>query len=167
MHAPAGQSVRGGTQTDGPLFARIEPEIRRAREAIRGAVERHLAALPAADPAHPLLGAKLEPVCFAGSWSVRLTSGGRHANHIHPQGMLSSALYVVVPSPEEAGAAPAGYLALGQPPTELCIDLPPVRVIAPRPGRLVLFPSTMWHGTIPFAAGERISIAFDVARPQD
>ena len=33
------------------------------------------------------------------------------------------------------------------------------------PGRLALFPSTMWHGTVPFADGERLTIAFDVARP--
>jgi len=165
MHAPVDQSVRGGTQTDGPLFARTEPEIRLVRDAIRGAVERHMAALPAPDPRHPLLSAARAPVRFAGSWSVRLGSGGRHANHIHPQGLLSSALYVAVPSCEEAGSELAGSLALGEPPAELGIDLPPVRVIAPRPGRLVLFPSTMWHGTYPFAEGERISIAFDVARP--
>ncbi|WP_373475225.1 putative 2OG-Fe(II) oxygenase [Sphingorhabdus sp.] len=33
------------------------------------------------------------------------------------------------------------------------------------PGRLVLFPSTMWHSTIPFAAGERLTIAFEIRRP--
>ena len=38
-------------------------------------------------------------------------------------------------------------------------------MIEPKPGRLVLFPSTMWHGTEPFAAGERLTVAFDVARP--
>ena len=45
------------------------------------------------------------------------------------------------------------------------LDLPPIRLIEPRPGRLVLFPSTMWHGTRPFAQGERLTVAFDVARP--
>jgi len=30
----------------------------------------------------------------------------------------------------------------------------------------VLFPSTMWHATLPFPAGERLSIAFDVAEPR-
>ena len=45
---------------------------------------------------------------------------------------------------------------------ELGLDLPPIRLIEPKPGRLVLFPSTMWHGTVPFAAGERLTVAFDV-----
>jgi len=43
--------------------------------------------------------------------------------------------------------------------------LPPIRTIEPKPGRLVLFPSTMWHGTRPFDAGERLTVAFDVKRP--
>jgi len=36
-------------------------------------------------------------------------------------------------------------------------------LIEPKPGRLALFPSWMWHGTRPFAEGERITVAFDVA----
>jgi hypothetical protein len=36
------------------------------------------------------------------------------------------------------------------------------RVIQPKEGRLVLFPSYMWHGTIPFASGERLTAPFDV-----
>jgi len=31
------------------------------------------------------------------------------------------------------------------------------------PGRLVLFPSYLYHGTRPFSAGERLSVAFDVS----
>jgi tetratricopeptide (TPR) repeat protein len=159
---PMDQSVRAGTQTDGPLFARIDPVIRRVRTAIVEAVSRHLDALPD-DPTHPFLRYKQSPVRFAGSWSVRLTDGGFHANHVHPQGFLSSALYVVVPDLDEP---PAGQLVLGQPPVELGLDLPPIRTIAPAPGKLALFPSIMWHGTAPFAAGERMSVAFDVAKPR-
>ena len=33
----------------------------------------------------------------------------------------------------------------------------------PEPGMLVLFPSYMWHGTIPFVTGDsRLTIAFDI-----
>ncbi|HSX57158.1 MAG TPA: putative 2OG-Fe(II) oxygenase [Sphingomonas sp.] len=162
---PLGQSVRGGTQTDGPLFARAEPEIRQLRAAILKAVAGHAAQLPSVDPAHPLLRHRPERLRFAGAWSVRLTGsgGGRHTNHIHPQGWLSSAFYVAVPPETERGAPPAGWLTLGEAPQELGIDLPPLRQIEPKPGRLVLFPSLMWHGTVPFGAGERLTVAFDVA----
>jgi hypothetical protein len=62
------------------------------------------------------------------------------------------------------GPVHSGWLSLGEA-TELGLDLPPVRLIEPKPGRLVLFPSTMWHGTRPFTEGERLTVAFDVARP--
>ena len=160
------QSVRGGTQTDGPLLSRIEPQIRTLRAAIASAVEEYLAALPPIDRKHPLLKERRDQlVRFSGSWSVRLRGAGYHANHVHPQGWISSALYVALPNRTEGEAQHAGWLKIGEPPQELGIDLPPVRLIEPKPGRLVLFPSWMWHGTVPFTEGERLSVAFDVKRP--
>ena len=165
-HQPLEQSVRGGTQSDGELFSRIEPEIRALRRAIVGAVERHVAQLPPADPAHPVLRySKPAPVRFSGSWSVRLHGQGYHANHIHPEGWFSSAFYVALPE-GTAGPDHEGWLELGGGEPNLGLRLPAVRTIEPKPGRLVLFPSTMWHGTIPFKAGERLTVAFDVARPR-
>jgi tetratricopeptide (TPR) repeat protein len=162
-HQPLEQSLRGGTQTQGTLFSRIDPEIRGLRAAVLAAVEKHVARLPAPRPGHPVLSLPRDrPARLAGSWSVRLTDGGHHANHIHPAGWFSSAFYVALP-PETT--EPAGWLTLGVPQAELGIDLPPMRTVEPRPGRLVLFPSTLWHGTVPFAAGERLTVAFDVARP--
>jgi tetratricopeptide (TPR) repeat protein len=160
---PLDQSVRGGTQTDGPLLSRIEPEIGALRAAIVAAVERHVARLPAPRRGHPTLLGKRAPIRFAGSWSVRLTGAGFHANHLHPQGWLSSAFYVSLP--ERMGAGEAGWLKLGEPEAALGLDLAPFRTVEPKPGRLVLFPSTMWHGTVPFAEGERLTVAFDVAKP--
>jgi tetratricopeptide (TPR) repeat protein len=161
---PLGQSMRGGTQTDGHLFTRIEPEIRALRRAVVEAVEQHVAALPPPRDGHPLLVPRRSPIRFAGSWSVRLTGGGRHVEHVHPAGWLSSALYISLPGEAELGAPDAGWLTLGEA-SGLGLDLPPIRAVEPKPGRLVLFPSTMWHGTRPFAAGERLTVAFDVARP--
>lgn len=162
--APLDQSVRGGTQTDGLLLTRLDPEIRALRATIVEAVGEHIAQLPAPDPAHPILAPRRDrPVRFSGSWSVRLAGGGSHVNHVHPAGWFSSALYVSLP---EGGTGDAGWLTLGQPPAVLGLALPPLRRIEPRPGRLVLFPSTMWHGTLPFAAGERLTVAFDVAPPR-
>lgn len=161
---PIHQSVRGGTQTEGHLLARIEPEIQAVRRLLAAAVGRHVAQLPEIDPRHPILGKRRDrPVRFSGSWSVRLTDAGHHANHFHPEGWLSSAFYLAVPPP---GAGEEGWLVLGEPQAGLGLDLPPLRTIEPRPGRLVLFPSTLWHGTRPFAAGERLTIAFDVAAPR-
>lgn len=157
--APFDQSLRGGTQTEGSLFGRAEPEIRRLVEALREAIADYAAGLPAPDPAHPLLRTPRARFRFAGSWSVRLTGGGFHENHVHTTGWVSSAFYVVVPR-DMPGAA--GGLVLGAPPAELGLDLAPFHRIQPLAGRLALFPSTMWHGTEPFPAGERMTTAFDV-----
>jgi cytochrome c-type biogenesis protein CcmH/NrfG len=163
-HHPLYQSLRGGTQTDGHLFQRIDPEIMALREAVVGTVERYVEGLPAARAGHPLLIEKRSPIRFSGSWSVRLTGAGFHVSHCHPAGWISSAFYVSLPDEAMGGADHAGWLSLGEV-TNLGTDLPPLRLIAPRPGRLVLFPSTMWHGTRPFESGERLTVAFDVQRP--
>jgi hypothetical protein len=38
----------------------------------------------------------------------------------------------------------------------------PEKFVEPHPGMLVLFPSYMWHGTVPFEGAERLSMAFDM-----
>jgi tetratricopeptide (TPR) repeat protein len=160
------QSVRGGTQTDGPLLSRVDPHIRALRIAIVAEVERYRAALPPPDRGHPLLSQRRDRrVRFAGSWSVRLGDAGHHAPHVHPQGWISSALYVALPELAEGDDPHAGWLAFGDAPTELNLSLAPVRMLRARPGQLVLFPSWMWHGTRPFGRGERLTVAFDVRAP--
>ncbi|VXD01132.1 putative 2OG-Fe(II) oxygenase [Sphingomonas sp. 8AM] len=163
--APLDQSLRGGTQTDGPLFARQDATIVRLRDAVRAAVAGYVAALPPLDPAHPLLAPRRDALRFAGSWSVRLTDRGHHVDHVHPAGWISSACYVALPDAQPGDAAQAGWLSLGDAPTLVGDTLAPWQTIAPQPGRLVLFPSYMWHRTQPFAAGERLTVAFDIARP--
>ena len=164
-HLPE-QSVRGGTQTDKPLFHRLEPELVQVRQRVGDAVRYYVAALPPPDAAHPLLGTPRGHLLFEGSWSVRLRSAGFHTRHTHPAGWISSALYVSLPEPSVMGRAPAGWLELGSPPPELGLDLPNYARVEPKPGTLVLFPSTMWHGTVPFDDGERLTIAFDVRAPR-
>ena len=171
---PLGQSLRGGTQTRGILFHRTEPLLGELHAAIRATLEAYRAELPERDDTHPLLRHGQTAWQLAGSWSVRLTSGGAgagagagdyHTSHIHPQGIISSALYLVVP---EAAGGPdqLGWLEVGRPPPDLGLDLPPLRTIEPRVGHLALFPSTLYHGTTPFGAGggnaERMTVAFDV-----
>lgn len=155
------QSVRGGTQTNGPLFALIDPAIARLRERLRDAVGQ-FASTVAEDPLHPTAGTlpRGRPR-FAGSWSVRLHKAGHHAAHHHPEGCISASFYVTVPADLSGDE---GHLVLGESPADLGLGLEGRQSIAPRPGRLVLFPSWMWHGTRKFADGQRMTVAFDVAR---
>lgn len=79
---------------------------------------------------------------------------------------MSSAFYVSLPPSvrsQSAAGGQAGCIQFGQPPLELGLGLPPRRVIRPEPGKLALFPSYMWHGTVPFEDTQpRITIAFDM-----
>jgi hypothetical protein len=83
---------------------------------------------------------------------------------MHSQGWMSSAFYIALPPSVAAGAeGSAGCIQFGSPPVELGLDLPPQRIVHPREGWLALFPSYLWHGTVPFADSEpRITAAFDV-----
>ncbi len=155
-----GQSVRGGSQTRWSLFDRLEPELTPLRAAIERGVAAYVDRLPQRDDSHPLLRHRDRPLRIAAAWSVRLQDAGYHEPHFHPEGLLSSACYFRVPAP---GPGPHdGWLEIGRPAPDLLMDLEPIKTIEPKPGRLILFPSYLFHGTRPFARGERMSVAFDV-----
>ena len=159
------QSVRGGTQTDRSVLLRREPALQALKARLLDVIRGYVAALPPHDAAHPLLSASRQHLLVEGSWSIRLERQGYNVPHTHAMGWLSTAFYVTLPGPEQIGAAPAGHIAFGTPPAELGLDLQPFCVIKPAPGRMAIFPSYMWHGTVPFDDGERMVVAFDVRRP--
>ena len=157
---PLGQSLRGGTQTKGQLLQRHEGVFGELRVAIEKTLDHYRNALPVTDIAHPLLRHRDEIWTISGSWSVRLTGGGdHHTAHIHPGGIISSAAYLVLPE----GEFGEGALEIGRPPPDLFLDMPPLQTIEPKAGYLALFPSTLYHGTTSFAAGSRMTVAFDVS----
>lgn len=168
-HQPADQSLRQGTQTRGNLFERRSPMIRALAGQIRAQVEERIARLPS-DPTHPFLSRNSGKAQFIGSWSVRLRSGGYHVAHIHQEGWLSSALYAELPEAvvragrEAAEGEPSdGALVFGAPSSVFGLDLSPRRIERPEVGRLVIFPSYFWHGTLPFNSDSpRLTVAFDM-----
>ena len=162
LAAPGNQSLRHGTQTGGALFDDPDPAIQQFREAVSLAAAKAVANLPD-DPDHPFLSRKATRFRFSGSWSVRLKPGsGHHVPHFHSEGWMSSAYYAALPpADDETRSRHEGWIEFGRPPADFNLDLPPRRVIEPAEGRLVLFPSYMWHGTVPFSRGERLTAAFD------
>lgn len=155
---PLGQSVRGGSQTRGGLFDRDNSTLSELEAAIRRTLDTHRKGLPPHDSGHPLLRHRKAPWTIKGSWSVRLGAGqGAHVGHIHTEGVLSSALYIRLPDAENGGE-----LEIGRPAADLETGLPPLTTLTPKRGWLALFPSTLYHGTTPFAAGSRMTLAFDV-----
>ena len=168
-HHPADQSLREGTQTRGHLFERRSPMIQALAGQIRRQVGERLRDLPV-DPTHPFLTRNSGTADFIGSWSVWLRSGGYHVSHIHQEGWLSSALYVELPDSvlssgrEAAADEPSeGALVFGVPSAAFNLELSPRRIERPEVGRLVIFPSYFWHGTLPFESDlPRLTVAFDM-----
>lgn len=167
---PFDQSLRNGSQTARSLRTDPHPAIRAILAQFARTVDRYRSEI-GCDAGQPFTARNRGPVVIAGCWSVRLQRGGFHVNHVHPQGWISSAYYVAAPAEVRDPVAKAGWLKLGEPrfPAPGC---DPQRFVEPRPGRLVLFPSYMWHGTNPLRNNPienedgRISIAFD-AVPND
>nr|WP_303695126.1 putative 2OG-Fe(II) oxygenase [Brevundimonas subvibrioides] len=157
---PLGQSIRSGAQAAlDPRFAG-DPAIDAIFGALTDPIERYIGSMAGRDdPMSLRAGGGFEII---GSWSVRLTAGGRHSDHIHPNGWVSSALYVQTPEPSPDQPR-AGWLRFGACRLGIGLELAPEHWIEPKPGRVALFPSWMWHGTEPFTGGgERLTVAFDV-----
>ncbi len=157
---PLGQSLRRGTQTPVDLTLVDDPVIRAFFVAIDGPIRRHLAQL--GQGADPIRSRNTGDYRLNGCWSVRLAPGGFHEHHIHPKGWYSSACYIETPPVVDAGGR-EGWLALAQPPFPTSPPLEPLRYEKPEPGKLVLFPSCLWHGTVPFGGDQsRLTVAFDI-----
>ncbi len=157
---PFEQSLRQGSQTHADLVISEDPAIRAFFQAIDGPIRRHMAWI--GEGSDDLRRRNTGEYRIQGAWSVRLRPGGYHVDHVHPRGWLSSACHIELP-PSAQGEGREGWLKFGEPgiPTQ-----PPMgaeHFVRPEPGRLVLFPSYMWHGTVPFSGeAERLTIAFDI-----
>jgi tetratricopeptide (TPR) repeat protein len=155
---PVGQSLRQGAQTNQMLTRSQEPSLRAFFAAIDAPIRDYIAVLAKRQDD---LGRRVTGgYRFTGAWSVRLQPGGRHVDHIHQLGWISSAFHVQLPSAVERGHE--GWLKFGEPGMPTRPALEPEHHVKPKPGTLVLFPSYMWHGTVPFSGKEsRLTIAFD------
>ncbi|MBF7072435.1 tetratricopeptide repeat protein [Glaciecola sp. MH2013] len=160
---PLQQTLKKGTQTPGRLLEREHPLLDKLKWAYETIIAQYIAELPDAKgelQAHPFLSRKSNEFEITGSWSVKLHDEGFHVNHVHPEGWISSACYISVPDNLSENE---GCIRFGQSPLELGEADEPSLSITPRAGQLVLFPSYMWHGTLPYFSSQmRLTAPFDV-----
>ena len=99
-------------------------------------------------------------------WATQAAAQGYIDTHLHEDSWLSGAYYVQLPEalskddPEHAGWIEFGrpFARLPQWPEQA------LRRVCPQVGTLLLFPSYLFHRTLPYRGeGERISISFDLA----
>ncbi|WP_165799681.1 putative 2OG-Fe(II) oxygenase [Sphingomonas oleivorans] len=156
---PLDQSVRHGSQTQQDLTRSEAPVIQALFRALDAPIRRHIDAL--GEGRDPVRARRGNGYRIIGAWSVLLQPGGRHVDHVHPQGWISSAFHVELPP--AIGCGHEGWLAFGRPGVPTRPILPPTHHVRPEPGHLVLFPSYFWHGTEQFGGdAPRLTVAFDI-----
>jgi len=163
---PFHQSIRHGSQTMQPLTPSTDPVLGAFFAAVDKPIRAHMKRL--GEGRDPFRRRNAEDYRFDTAWSVLLRPGGFHKDHFHPLGWISSAFYVETPEGALDTAEKQGWIRFGRPPVELDPPMPAAHYVRPKPGRLVLFPSYMWHGTEPFTTDERrMTIAFDAVPVSD
>jgi tetratricopeptide (TPR) repeat protein len=154
------QTLRRGSQTLDNLFGRGHAPVESLRAEIDKAVTDYISRMDD-ESDHALFCRRRNAFGYSASWSSRLHDCGFHTNHVHPKGWISSAYYVALPDAVERGDE--GWIKFGEPNFVCGLKKPVHRTVQPASGCLVLFPSYMWHGTVPFhSAQDRTTIAFDV-----
>jgi tetratricopeptide (TPR) repeat protein len=157
-----GNTTRGGAQTGDLLEASPGP-VARLMLWIEKQVQLYLSSLPS-ELSHPYLAWKPQQ-WDTQAWGVIIGAGGHQRSHIHPDGWISGVYYIKVPDSVQINTcSKAGCLEIGAPPNAFIGNHAfPTKVLRARPGTMHLFPSFLWHRTLPYQyPGERICIAFDI-----
>ena len=154
-YEPEGLVTRQGRQSD-DLAGETTPALAALAALARNTIATYLTALPEGD--HPFQRARPEDWSLT-LWGTILSPGGEVGAHIHAPNWLSGVYYPALPDVVRHGEE--GWLAMGALPDQLGGGGTQQRY-EPRPGRMILFPSYIWHGTLPFSGDTpRLSFAFD------
>ena len=95
-------------------------------------------------------------------WYNRLLKHGHQQSHIHPGGWLSGCFYLKMPKPLKKGEGAIYFSLHGYDYPIVNSDIPNYQY-SPIEGDLILFPSSLFHKTLPFSSNdERHVIAFDI-----
>jgi len=161
LSSPVSQSVRNGTQTRGNFFPTTNNSFKALEKffkcQIADFIKANISYLNIADN----VDISEDTIEFSGSWSVLNKSDGFHVPHYHSKGLVSGVFYVDVPR-ELSNIDNAGHLYLGRVDKTPFYQVEQFATVKPENGKLVMFPSHMWHGTFPTKQeGIRLTVAFD------
>lgn len=152
--------LTNGKQSAGNLFKRPEAAFRALGDLVKrefSAYQQHFAQSNCTLISH--FPSTLE---FTSSWYVNMHKGGHLEAHIHEIGWLSGAVYLAMPDTADPKEGAFEYGTHGDQYPQLHHEFP-TRFIKPAIGDIVLFPSSLFHRTIPFQAdAQRICVAFDL-----
>lgn len=164
QHADIAERMQGrlhnGIQSAGNLFKRPEESFRKLAQLVRNEAAKYRQKFSGSTC--ELIKSFPQEVEFSSSWYVKMRQGGHLNGHIHEEGWISGAVYLAMPRETDGIAGSFEYGTDGD-------DYPrkhdnfPARAILPKVGDIVMFPSSLFHRTLPFnSADERICVAFDI-----
>ena len=155
---PSSRTTKGGYQTLGNLFDRTDSEIIKLKKMIEKQIINYRDIY------------KDSQDCFITKWPtknkfyawyVKLFKQGHQTSHIHPSGWLSGVFYLKVPELLNKNEGSIEFTLYGY-------DYPrdknlPNLIHSPKIFDIALFPSSLFHNTIPFnSLEERHVVAFDL-----
>ena len=158
---PKNKSTRKGYQTKTDLFSNYKNEeiIQTIAQIIKLNLKKYL--MKYKDSNDHFISKFPKSVSLKG-WSVTLEKSGYQTSHNHPNGWISGVFYLKIPSKLLKNEGKIEFSLHGY-------DMPIInreiskKLIEPKEGKIILFPSTLYHKTIPFSSDDkRISLAFDV-----
>ncbi len=155
--------LTNGQQSAGNLFRRPEASFRALADLIKQEFLNYKNKFASANC--ELITAFPSELAFTSSWYVKMQQGGHLSAHIHEIGWISGAVYLAMPAENglegafEYGTHGDNYPIIAP---KTIADFPTAHIM-PKVGDIVLFPSSLFHRTIPFTSNQsRICIAFDL-----
>ena len=160
-HRESGVVVRG-IQSTGNFLYKDNENIQKLKNLIIKEIEKYKKTFKERE--NILIKNFPKEIIFNNSWFIKLKNAGHLNPHYHHSGWLSGAVYIKIPKKNNhlnSGDFVVGILGDKFPKIkENYIE----KIINIKTGNIVLFPSSLFHRTIPFESDEeRVCIAFDVA----
>ncbi|HSN22563.1 MAG TPA: putative 2OG-Fe(II) oxygenase, partial [Methylomicrobium sp.] len=149
-----------GMQSAGNLLLRSEPSFQKLAGLIRQKVEEYRQHF--ASSREEIIKSFPRRIEFTSSWYLRMKQGGYLTSHIHEEGWISGCVYLKLPDKNQGHEGSFEYSIDGDDYPRLHDNFPS-RIVDQKVGDLVLFPSSLFHRTIPFHSDqERVCVAFDI-----
>lgn len=149
-----------GRQTAGNLFLSNEPCVKKIKILIEQKVKAYRRRFSQSQDG--FINDWPERATLHG-WIISMSEGGSLRSHMHKQGWLSGSLYLSMPKDRSTVEGNLVFELEGDGYPKSSETLPH-KMLDIRKGDLVLFPSSIFHRTLPFHSqdGNRVTLAFDL-----
>jgi Flp pilus assembly protein TadD len=160
IYEPRGVTTHGGYQTGGNLFFGASGALAKLEQIFKEQIIKYYRGF---ESERSIFVQERPKELKLRGWYVRYLSTGYQGGHIHPDGWLTCVIYLSMPKnvsdPTEGGIK---FTLKDDNYPEIQKDVPGLLHV-PVNGQIVLFPSTLYHYTIPVTSGEeRLMIASDL-----